>query len=148
MEIILHKYKNELLNYKFVEDSDILSLPLGCHIIYFSKDQSVKKSGTLKDIKDISILELRYIKNRWYIYTKNNYIFFKLKTNKLRNSLESLLNSDFKITKKSDNDNKPKQIMYNKEIDKTHKSYLELNSTSNIHTIMQNLEKLGEYYHI
>ena len=121
MEHILHKYKNELVNYKFVEDSDILSLPLGCHIIYFSKDNYIKKSGTLKDVKDISILELRYFKKKWYIYTKNNYIFFKERINKLRNSLQSLLNSDFKITKKSNDSNKPVEIMYNKNIDKLNK---------------------------
>jgi hydroxymethylpyrimidine pyrophosphatase-like HAD family hydrolase len=142
MQYILQTYKNELSTYKLVENDDILNLPIGCHIIYFSKKILNKKSGTLKSIKDILVLELRYMKKKWYIYTNDNYIFFRERSSKLRNSLQSLLNSDFKISKKTNN--KPHvEVIYDKQINK---NYLEQNSKIDINAIMENLEKLEEYY--
>ena len=95
-------YKNELINYEYVENEDILKIPLGTHIKYISKNSLIKKGGFLKEIKNSSVLELLNIqkKNKYYVYTKNNYIFYK-KHDKLRNLLQTLVDSEFKIKKSS-----------------------------------------------
>lgn len=94
-------YKNELKNYVYVEENDILSIPLGSSIKYISKNTLMKKGGFLKEIKDSSILELinPNKKRKWYIYTDKNYIFYNTNTNKLKDFLQTLVESDFKDLK-------------------------------------------------
>jgi len=145
MQYILEEYKNILSSYTFIENNEILNLPNGTHIIYFPKDTLRKKSGILNSIKDNLILVLYFFKNKWYIYRNENYIFYRLKSSKLRNSLQSLLDSDFKIEKKSD---KIPKIIYKKDTNIPEKNYLALNSRLNIDEITKNLAELSEYYSI
>ena len=149
MNHILEKYKNELSDYKIVDDNNILDLPKYCHIIYFSKKYLHKKSGMLKDIKDSSIVELcmNRVNRKWFIHRNENYIFYRPKCSKLRNSLQNLLNSDFKVTKKKDDQlNNTIEIMYTKDNSYSKKSYLELNSKINLDEISKNIKDLNKYY--
>jgi hypothetical protein len=94
------KYKSELINYKYCEYDNIINIPLGSHIKYFSTKNMVKKNGFLKDIKDISILELINInkKTKWYIYTNQYYIFYKIPGGtKLKDALQYLVDNNFSI---------------------------------------------------
>jgi hypothetical protein len=104
MENILNKiyitYKTELVNYKYCDNENINDIPKGSHIIYISKNNLLKKSGFLKDIKDNTILELINInkKGKWYIYIDQYYIFYKNPgTNSLKNTLKSLVDNNFTI---------------------------------------------------
>ena len=105
LDIIYNKYKKELLNYTYVEPENIINIPRGSYIKYFSKNLLNKKGGFLKDIKDISILELFIInKRKWFIYTDKYYIFYKIPIHTtlhdtLKSSLMDLIKNDFKIVK-------------------------------------------------
>lgn len=94
-------YKNELKNYKFVEGNDILNIPLGSCIKYISKNNLTKKGGFLKEIRDSSILELinPSRKSKWFIYSDKNYIFYNKSASKLKDYLQTLIDSDFKDLK-------------------------------------------------
>ena len=98
---IYKMYKNELKNYIYVEGNDILNIPLGSCIKYISKNNLMKKGGFLREIKNSSILELinSQKKTKWFIYTDKNYIFYNKNTNKLKDFLQTLIDSDFKDLK-------------------------------------------------
>ena len=98
---IYNKYKLELTNYTYVEQENIINIPLGSYIRYISKNSLNKKSGFLKNIKDSTILELFLVNKRsWFIYTDKYYIFYKIpKHNSLKSSLLELISKDFKIIK-------------------------------------------------
>ena len=96
------KYKSDLINYKYCEYDNIINIPLGSHIKYISKRNNIKKNGFLKDIKDITILELINVnkKTKWYIYTIHYYIFYKIPGgNKLKDALQYLVDNNFSINK-------------------------------------------------
>lgn len=97
---IYEKYKSELINYKYCDNDNINDIPNGSHIKYISKKNLLKKNGFLKNIKDITILELFSIKRKWYIYTNQYYIFYKNPgSNSLKNALQYLVDNNFSITK-------------------------------------------------
>lgn len=103
LNLINKKYEKELIDYNYVKSNEIINIPLGCYILYISRNSLYKKGGFLKAIKDKSILELMNVnkKHKWYIYTDQYYIFYKLSNqNKLRDTLQNLLNTNFsEITK-------------------------------------------------
>jgi hypothetical protein len=100
---ILLRYNTELIDYKYCDKDDIINIPLGSNIIYFSKKNLLKKNGLLKNIKDNTILELKTKKYKWYIYVNEYYIFYKISNNnnnnKLRDVLKCLVNNNFVIKK-------------------------------------------------
>lgn len=97
----MDKFKSELTDYIYTEQSNIINIPLGSYIKYISKKILILKSGFLKNIKDSSILELFNTNNRkWFIYTNEYYIFYKIPIhNKFKNSLLDLVNNNFQIKK-------------------------------------------------
>jgi hypothetical protein len=103
LQNIYNKYKLELIDYTYVDQENIESIPLGSYIRYISRNSLNKKSGFLKSIKDPTILELFLInKRKWFIYTDKYYIFYKIpKPNhsSLKSSLLELISKDFKILK-------------------------------------------------
>jgi hypothetical protein len=97
LDKIYIRYKNDLINYKYCDYDNINNLSIGLHIQYICKKNLLKKSGFLKDIKNNSILELTSLnkKNKWYIYINQYYIFYKVRCNKLKNTLLYLLDNNF-----------------------------------------------------
>jgi len=96
-----NKFKTQLINYKYVEQENINTIPLGTYIKYISKNNLILKGGFLKNIKENEILELFLVnKKKWFIYTDKYYIFFKIPNhNKLKNSLLDLVNNNFTVVK-------------------------------------------------
>jgi hypothetical protein len=101
-ENINYLYKTQyikLKDYIYVDPLLIKDIPLGSSIAYVSKKKFSKKGGFLKSIKDNTILELinSYNKSRWYVYTDQYHIFYKIPNrNKLKSALLNLINNDFK----------------------------------------------------
>jgi hypothetical protein len=97
----MDKFKSKLTDYIYTEECNIINIPLGSYIKYISKKLLILKSGFLKNIKDSSILELFNTYNRkWFIYTNEYYIFYKIPiNNKFKSSLLDLVNSNFQIKK-------------------------------------------------
>jgi len=101
MEKIYLKYKKDLTNYKYCEYNNFQTIPLKCHIKYISKNNFIKKSGYLKENKN-SIMNLYNGNKNWFIYTDKYYIFYKLyNKDKLKEYLQNIIDSDFKIKKLS-----------------------------------------------
>jgi len=101
-ENINYLYKTQyvkLKDYIYVDPLLIKNIPLGSSIAYVAKKTFSKKGGFLKSIKDDTILELinSYNKSRWYVYTDQYHIFYKIPNrNKLKSALLNLINTDFK----------------------------------------------------
>jgi len=96
------KYKDDLINYKYCSVTDIDSIPLKSNIKYISKNNFIKKNGFLKEIKNSNIMHLYNSNRNWFIYVDKYYIFYKLHNkNKLKECLQNIINSDFKIKKLS-----------------------------------------------
>ena len=104
IESIFLKYNLNVKDYKYIPYKSTIEIPEDSYIMYISKKSFIKKTGILKSVKDISIIELRS-KNKkivWYIYTDKHYIFLKTSTrDKFKDALRDLVNSDFKIIKKN-----------------------------------------------
>ena len=99
---IISKFKNKLINYQYVEDNDISTIPLNSHIIYICKNSHIQKSGFLRNIKENNILHLSIYNRNWFIFTNKYYIFYKLKKEDLlKKSLLNLVDNNFQIIKKS-----------------------------------------------
>jgi hypothetical protein len=96
---IYKKYYNTLSKYDYTEDyNDIIE---NSDVIFINKNTSKKKFGIFKKYKDNSIIELssKNIK-KFYIYTDENYIFYKNKESSLKDILTDLINNNFLINKK------------------------------------------------
>ena len=95
----VYKLYAELKDCQYVNDIDIINIPLKSHIQYVNKISLKKKMGFLKKIKEDTILELSTQSNtrKWYIYSNENFIFYGdyKRKNKLKDQLLKLLNSDF-----------------------------------------------------
>lgn len=116
LNIIKTKYKDDINNYKYIHNINELSI--NDNIWYIKKSTLMKKTGIIKSIIDNSIIELiNQQKNKiWYIYC-NQYIFFKKEhnnnnNNKLKNILQTLLDTDFQDMKTHTNKKSHKIITY------------------------------------
>ena len=82
----------------FIDEYNILNVPLGSYIIYISKDSLNKKGGFLVQIINDDIYKIKNYNKTWIIYNNKYYMFYKEPIrNKLRNVLENMINNNFKI---------------------------------------------------
>lgn len=100
----LHK-DIELEGYEYIKEENIINIPIGSRIYYFSKNDFLKnrifkKTGILVNIQNPEILKLRGgFNSKWYIYTNQYYIFYKKKIHKknaFKEILTKLVEEDFK----------------------------------------------------
>jgi len=101
LNFILNKYNNELKNYVYI--NDIRNINEKTSIRYISKNNLIMKNGYFRKYIDPNIIELYINSNKiWYIYTDKYYFFYKKSNNDvMRDSLQSLVDSGFKIIKKN-----------------------------------------------
>lgn len=108
LEFIKNTHKDNINNFKYIDN--IQELIIGDYIWYFKKKNLMRKTGIVKQIIDNNIIELyNQQKNKiWFIYF-SEYIIFKREktTNKFKNLLQTLLDTDFEeltnIKKKNKN---------------------------------------------
>ena len=114
LNIINNKYKNEISNFKYIDNVNNLSI--GMYIYYIKKTNLNKKSGTIRSIIDNSIIEMiNQSKNKiWFIYWNEHYIYYRInKKNCFKEVLKTLLESDFnELTTMTNKKNKDKIITY------------------------------------
>jgi hypothetical protein len=101
LNFILNKYNNELKNYVYI--NDIRNINEKTSIRYISKNNLSIKNGYFRKYIDPNIIELYINSNKiWYIYADKYYFFYKKSNNDvMRDSLQSLVDSGFKIIKKN-----------------------------------------------
>lgn len=100
LEYILDKFKDELNNYNYINDENIVNIPLGSYIKYISKKSFILKKGFLHEIKDNTIFKLKYSYKKWYIYTDKYFIFNKISnSDNFKSILKQLVDSDFNDVK-------------------------------------------------
>lgn len=103
LKLILNKYKLELKNYNYLENNNLKNINPKTSIRYISINNLCIKNGYFRRLIEPNIMEL-YINSHkiWYIYT-DKYFFFSKKSNNniMRDSLQSLVDSNFKIIKKN-----------------------------------------------
>jgi hypothetical protein len=98
LEDILIKFKNDLLNYKYIEKEEIKNISIGSSICYFKKNTFKRKTGQIREIKNDDIIQLvsRNRKKIWFLYLDQNHIFLKESNkNKLKIALQTLIDDDF-----------------------------------------------------
>ena len=103
---ILNKYKSELKDYNYINYDDLKNIDPKTKLKYISIYNLCIKNGYLRKYIDPGILEL-YINSKkiWYIYINKYYFFYKISKNeKIRDTLKSLVETDFKILKKFNKD--------------------------------------------
>tara|TARA_B100001175_G_C19374628_1_gene573516 strand:- start:57 stop:509 length:453 start_codon:yes stop_codon:yes gene_type:complete len=100
----LDKYSNYLKNTIYIDESNILNIPLGSYIIYITKENLMKKGGFLVKIINEDIYKIKNYNKTWIIYNNKYYMFYKEPVrDKLRSVLDSIINNDFKIKIKNKN---------------------------------------------
>jgi hypothetical protein len=101
LNIILNKYESELYNYKIIDD--LKEIIPKTNIRYISKNNFSIKNGYFRKYIEPNIMELYINSNKiWYIYTDKYYFFYKKSKNEVfRNSLQKLVDNNFKIIKKN-----------------------------------------------
>lgn len=100
----LDDYKQYLENTIYIDDNNILNIPLGSYIIYFTKNNLKKRSGFLVKIINDEIYKIKNYNKVWIIYVKKYYIFYKEPIrDRLRHILDKIITNDFKIKKKNNN---------------------------------------------
>ncbi len=102
LDKIIKTYKDELSNYKYIEPLNIPSLDEDIYICYINNNL-ILKHGYVVSIRNKNnmnniIIELKNRNNtrRWFIYTKDMYIFMKDRPkDDFRDLLKSFLDNDF-----------------------------------------------------
>jgi len=110
---IFIKYSKELEEYTVVNTDNLEILPNGCFITYISKKNLVKKGGFLKRVLGEEIIELIniYKKRKWYVYTNNYILFYKIPDyNKFKKTLQNMVKTNFLNEKELINNSKIKII--------------------------------------
>ena len=110
---IFIKYPKELEEYTHIEKDKIEIIPHGCFIVYISKKNLVKKGGFLKRVINEDIIELinMYKKRKWFIYTKDYILFYKIPDyNKFKKTLLNMVKNNFSNEKELINNSKIKII--------------------------------------
>jgi len=99
-------FKTKLKDYILVHNNNLDIIPRGSHIQYITLNEEIKIAGTLIDtINDKRKSYLLIMgKNPWKLYLKNNFIFYKVKNEKIsfKKYMKMIANSeiDIKIVKK------------------------------------------------
>jgi uncharacterized protein (UPF0210 family) len=110
---IFIKYPKELEDYTHIEKDKIEIIPHGCFIVYISKKNLVKKGGFLKRVINEDIVELinMYKKRKWFIYTKDYVLFYKIPDyNQFKKTLLNMVKTNFSNEKELINNSKIKII--------------------------------------
>jgi hypothetical protein len=98
--------KTKLKDYILVHYNNLDIIPRGSHIKYVTLNEEVKIAGTLIDIINNKMKSYLLIMgpNPWKLYLKNNFIFYKVKNEKIsfKKYMKMIANSeiDIKIVKK------------------------------------------------
>jgi hypothetical protein len=98
--------KTKLKDYILVHNNNLDIIPRGSHIKYITLNEEVKNAGTLIDIINNRMKSYLLImgSNPWKLYLKNNFIFYKVKNEKIsfKKYMKMIANNeiDIKIVKK------------------------------------------------